>query len=367
MKVLHVITTLNRGGAETMLAGLCRLPGEKVKPTVAVLLSKGLLAEELRAGGVEVLELGFGRRLPNPFGLLKLAAWIRRNRPDVVQGWMYHADLTALLALWLSGRRNRTVLAWGIRCSDMDLARYSAVLRGVVRLCARLSRLPDVVIANSEAGRRVHAALGYRPRQFAVIHNGIDADRFAPDLAARATIRAELGIPADSVVFIHVARVDPMKDHAGFLAAMALLPDAVGIMVGRDTETLPPQANVIALGQRSDVPRLLNCADAVVSSSAYGEGFSNAIAEGMASGLTPIATDVGDAGAMILGTGWIVAPRNIAALASAMAEFMALRPERRAERGQAARQRIISQFNLAGSRLAFQAVYDKCEADRHAH
>jgi len=357
VKVLHVITTLNRGGAETMLAGLCRLPGDRVKPAVAVLLPKGLLVEELHAAGVEVLELGFGRRLPNPFGLLKLVAWIRRNRPDVVQGWMYHADLTALLALWLSGRRNRTVLAWGIRCSDMDLARYSAVLRGVVRLCARLSRLPDVVIANSEAGRRVHAALGYRPRHFAVVHNGIDADRFSPDPAARAAVRAELGIPDDSVVFIHVARVDPMKDHAGFLDAMARLPDAVGIMVGRDTETLPPQDNVIALGQRSDIARLLNCADAVVSSSAYGEGFSNAIAEGMASGLTPIATDVGDARMLVGATGYVVPPSNVEDIVQAMRAFAALPASQREAMGSAARDRIRTEFTLDGAARRMEATY----------
>lgn len=340
-----------------MLAALCRLPDSDMQPYVVSLLSNGLLVPELRASGVPVLELGFSKRLPNPVGLIRLALLIRREKPDVVQGWMYHGDLAALFALWLSGRRKATRLVWGIRCSDMDLSRYGVVVRHVVRICARLSRQPDMVIANSDAGRVVHEALGYRPRRFEVVHNGIDIGRFAPNAQARAEIRAELGISENRVVFAHVARVDPMKDHPAFLAAMARFPDTVGIMVGRDTQALPVQDNVVALGQRADVPRVLAAADVIVSSSAYGEGFSNALAEGMASGLVPIATDVGDAKAMLGDTGHIVPPGDIEALAGAIALVRDMDPQLRLERGLAARARIAEHFTLPAAAVAFRTMY----------
>ncbi len=214
---------------------------------------------------------------------------------DVVQGWLYHGDLAALLGLALSGRRRTTRLAWGLRCSNLDMDVYGRGLRLVQAACARLSRYPDIVIANSKAGLTTHLALGYRPRRTAVIYNGIDIERFAPDPARRAEVRRSLGIDERAPVIAHVARLDPMKDHQTLLAALGLLPQVHCLAIGAGTETLPDRPNLHRLGRRDDVSRLLPAADFIVSSSAYGEGFSNALAEGMASGLPAIATDIGDA------------------------------------------------------------------------
>ena len=98
-------------------------------------------------------------------------------------------------------------------------------------------------------------------------------------------MRSELGIPEDATVLAHVARVDPMKDHGSFLAAMKELPDLFALLVGAGTENLPAAGNVLRLGRRHDVARLFAAADFAVSSSGFGEGFSNALAEGMACGL----------------------------------------------------------------------------------
>ena len=73
----------------------------------------------------------------------------------------------------------------GVRCSDLDMARYGGQLARVIRLCAWLSRLPGAVVANSVAGRAVHRRLGYRAAAFPVIDNGIDTKHFRPD-ATRA-------------------------------------------------------------------------------------------------------------------------------------------------------------------------------------
>ena len=89
-----------------------------------------------------------------------------------------------------------------------------------------------------------------------------------------------------------------MKDHATFLAAMAELPSLTGVMVGEGTSELAAPPNVRALGRRRDTPALYAAADIVASTSAFGEGFSNVIAEGMSAGLVPVATDVGDAAAL---------------------------------------------------------------------
>jgi glycosyltransferase involved in cell wall biosynthesis len=191
----------------------------------------------------------------------------------------------------------------------------------------------------------------------AVIYNGIDTTRFQPNPALRAAQREQLGIPADALVAIHVARVDPMKDHETFLKAMAAVPNVRGILVGAGTEQLEIPANVTALGFRSDIPSLYPLADIVVSSSAFGEGFSNAIAEGMSAGLVPVATDVGDASHIVGDVGRLVPAQAGPALAEAIGTVAQLSQADRVCQGQRARERIIDNFALNRAVDAFSALY----------
>ena len=170
-------------------------------------------------------------------------------------------------------------------------------------------------------------------------------------------MRAELGIANDAVVVLHVARVDAMKDHGNFLAAMAQLPQAIGVMVGAGTPDLAAPPNVRALGARRDIARLYAAGDIVASSSAFGEGFSNVIAEGMSAGLVPVATDVGDARRIVGDSGWVVPPREAQALAAAIGEAAALPAPERASRGLAARARIATNFTLTKAAEDFARLY----------
>ncbi len=357
-RILHVITDLYVGGAETMLVRLATAePGLADEIQVVSLLPDGPMAVPLRAAGIPVVEHNFRNPLGIIAGTVRLVRLIAKTRPDIVQGWMYHGDLAALVAVALSGQRRSTRLAWNIRCSDLDLTKYGSLLRLVVRACVALSSVPDLVIANSTAGMDVHRAWGYRPRRAEIAPNGIDIDRYRPDPAARAAVRGEFSIADDAVVLAHVARLDPMKDHPGFLAAMANLPYAQALMVGAGTESLPGAANVYRLGRRSDVPRLLAAADFVVSSSAFGEGFSNALAEGMACGLPPVATAVGDAAIIVGDTGMLVPPRDPNALAAAVRALSRESRERRAERGARARGRILEHYSLERAQQRFAEIY----------
>jgi glycosyltransferase involved in cell wall biosynthesis len=325
-------------------------PGVADEITVVSLLPAEAHVERLRAAGVTVVELNFDRAAGVASGLLKLARLIAERRPDIVQGWMYHGDLAALVALVMSGRRKQTRLVWGIRCSALDLRHYGGFgLRLVVKACTLLSGWPDLVTANSAVGLKSHLAIGYRPRRAEVVANGIDVDAFRPDAAARRAVRLDLGISENTIVLAHVARVDAMKDHATFLAAMAQLPDVSALLVGAGTENLPGAHNVIRLGRRQDAARLFAAADFVVSSSRFGEGFSNVLGEGMACGLPAIATDVGDAKLIVSDTGVVVPPEDPVALAAGIRALAGESAAARAERGTRARARIVENFALAGA------------------
>ncbi|MGB8274591.1 MAG: glycosyltransferase [Alphaproteobacteria bacterium] len=356
--VMHVITGLYTGGAERMLSQLALYEQRRgLSPVVVTLLGGGALADHLAHNGVEVFSLGMTRGQPDPVAAWRLARFIRRRRPDVIQSWMYHADFMATIALLVSGRRRATRFYWGIRCSNMDLRDYGAGLRIVVDACSWMAAIPDAVIANSFQGREFHRRLGYRPRRFLVIDNGVDTTLYRPDDEAREKIRRGLGIPNDVFVVASVARVDPMKGHTVLLDALGRLPGVAVLAIGDKTEELPERPGLYRLGERRDVPELLAASDAFVSSSLYGEGFSNAVVEAMAAGLPAVVTDVGDSRRIVGDTGIVVPPGDPESLARAMKVLANEEPEVRTERRRRARQRVEAHFSLAHSMEAFDALY----------
>lgn len=333
-----------------MLVALCRALVARGIPQIVVSLTEGgPNAPVLEGLGARVVTLAPRGLAGAPASILALARLIRRERPAVVQGWLYHGDLFAALAHRLAGAPRRILLAWGLRNSDIDHARYGRLLS----IGARLSRWPGLVVSNSRAGVDFHLAQGYRPRRVAVIANGIDTHRFRPDSPTRRAVRAELGLAEGALVAIHAARVDPMKDHAGLLAAAAQVPQIAFLLVGAGTEALELPANARALGRRDDPERIAAAGDIVVSSSAFGEGFSNALAEGMAAGLVPVATDVGDA-RLILGPGGrCVPPSDPAALALALRRIAHMSGGERVAAGAAARARIETAFGVEAMAARF--------------
>jgi len=369
LTIAHLITTLERGGAEAMLTKLVRAHAALgVRSLVISLTGPGFYGPELEREGIAVWSLGMRRGVPEPGALLRLAGILRREKPDLLQSWLYHADLLGLLAAPLAGVPR---LAWNIRCSDMDMRRYSRLSRWLVKLLARLSRLPDAVLVNSEAGRRLHHDLGYRPKGWRVIPNGFDTALYRPDEGARREVRAELGLADDAPLVGLIARFDAMKDHATFLAAAERVarrhPEARFLLAGREVEAANPAFAAAAtgalagrtflLGPRADVPRLMAALDLCCLSSAFGEGFPNVIGEAMACGVPCVATDVGDAGRVIGDTGRVVAPGNPAALAEALDDLLELAPDARRHLGEAARRRIESEFSIATVAGRYLEIY----------
>lgn len=355
-RVMHVISGLDTGGAEAFLVQLATaLKSRGFAQDVVSVTTPGAHASTLEAEGIPVHALNVGSLTGAMAAVGRLAALVRKTRPDVMQGWMYYGDLFAALANKVVPGNRR--LYWNLRASDTVEGGYGRL----VRINAKMSGWPDLVIANSQTGLDFHLKHGYRPRRTDVIPNGVNTGKFRPDAGERAALRFELGLPEDAVVAIHVARLNPMKDHASFLKAMHSLPQMRGLLVGAGTETLDLPGNVTALGLRKDVDRLYRCGDIVVSSSAFAEGFSNVLAEGMSSGLIPIATDVGDARLIIGDTGQVVPIRDPEALAKALASE-AQHPDREA-RKRAARARMVENFTLARAVERFATIYQRGAAE----
>jgi glycosyltransferase involved in cell wall biosynthesis len=365
MRVVHVITGLGAGGAETMLGRLVEAQRAEVARVVS-LTDVGPIGAKIQALGVPVAALGMRRGRPDPLALWRLVRLLSQDRPDVVQTWMYHADLLGGVA----ARILRIPVIWGVR-HDRLSERDKALTRLTRRACALLSRwIPEKVVFNSEAARRTHAAVGYATSKLVVVPNGFDLSRFRPDAEARRAVRIELGIPQDAPAVGMVARYHPHKDHATFTAMAASVrqrcPSASFVLCGDGVDwsngelaeraaRAGLQPAIHLLGRRDDVERILAAVDVACLSSRT-ESFPNAIAEAMACGVPCVATDCGDVREIVGEAGRVVPVGDPAALAAAVLEVLRIEPEAREAMGAAARSRVARSYSIQAVALALREI-----------
>jgi len=367
LKILHLISTLDVGGAEQNLARLVETMNRDLFVNeVVCMTSPGPIGSRIEGGGTPVISLNMRKGTPEIGAVVRLRNIANHVRPDIVQCWMYHANVLGLTTL----RMNR--LVWNIRCSDMDLDLYGRVYRWTVKLGAFVSRLPVAVVINSHAGMSTHRSIGYHPRRWEIIPNGFETDLFRPDPQMRNAVRAELGIPENALLIGLICRFDPMKDHATFLQAASLMlqqhEETHFLLAGRGVSLNDPHFRSLLSGihaldhfhfldERSDVPSLCASLDIACSSSAWGEGLPNAIGEAMACGVPCVVTDVGDSALLVGDTGMVVEKRNPNALARAWSELLDAGEEKRRHLGQKARDRIVERYGIKTMNQRYESLY----------
>lgn len=373
--ITHVIVGLDVGGAERFLLRLIEAHRDdpQYAHRVISLTSKGTLGARLEEQGIPVTALGMKSLWDAPRTYARLKRALRANRPDVLQCWMYYADLLGGLA----GRRLgiRRIL-WGIRNSHFESG-GTRLKRAVRRSCAIASRhLPWRIVCVADSALEVHARAGYDRTRMEVIHNGYDPDAFTYSDTGRRRLRRELGIPPDSLVIGSLGRYSAAKDHHSFVqAANAAMRQRRGLyfmLVGRDlTRDNPALASQIAatmhperfllLGQRGDVADCLSAMDVFCLHSRT-EGFPNALGEAMSVGLPCITTDVGDA-RLLLGQGGRVVPAgDVPALAQAMIDMADLDAAQLHAMGARARRRIADHYTLDHAVDQYESLYQTAMA-----
>lgn len=359
LRILMLIRSLERGGAERQLSVLARgLQTRGHQVNVAVFYPGGALTDELLAAGVEVHSLDKRGRWDLPGFLLRLHRCLRRTRPQLLHGYLTVPNLLCvLLGAWRPG----LAVVWGIRASDMRARHYDWLAGLGCWLECRLARLADLCISNSEAGRRHAIAGGFPESRLRVVANGIDTQRFRPDPAAGAGQRQCWGVATSAILIGLVGRLDPMKDHPTFLRMAAALlvrhPDLRFVCVGDGPaayrQRLHAEATRLGLGEAliwagecTAMPAVYNALNLLVSSSAFGEGFANVVGEAMACEVPCVVTAVGD-GAIIVGdTGSVVPSANSRALTGACEALLALSAAQRRQQGRRARQRVSRLYSV---------------------
>jgi glycosyltransferase involved in cell wall biosynthesis len=298
--------------------------------------------------------------------LFKLVSIIRKECPDVVQGWMYHANLIISLANILI----RKPLFWSVRQSLESLDNEKPLTRAVIKFSRILSKFsPERIIYNSQTSLGQHEKIGFRPVSL-VIPNGFDLVAFdVADKEKKYKARAILGLPLDAVVLGQVARFHPTKNHLGFIETVAVFFDAhpklCVVMVGTDVQRDNPklmgvlsnltldkaQGKYYLMGERKDLPTVYHAIDFLVNPS-WGEAFPNVVGEAMACGVPCIVSDVGDSALIVGETGFVFKPGNLEQFRSVLSRALSLGPSQYQQSSQAARKRVEALYSIS-------SIYDQ--------
>jgi len=332
----------------------------------------GPMLADVRSEGFRVVALPMARSFSpraQSRALWSLIRLIRRERPDVVHAHMPISGLLARVAARLCGVRVVVYTCHGFLFNQPGPASRRGLALVLEWLVGKLTTL-YLTVSHEEAAdaRRLWIHRGAQ-----AIGNGRDPARFRPDPAARARIRAELGVPDDRIVVIAVSRLVRHKGYPELLEAMTEVPRAelwvVGERLASDHgEPMAPyleraQARLgdrlRLLGYRRDIPDLLAAADIFTLPSLF-EGLPMSIIEAMLTGLPVVATDIRGPREQIVPaeTGFLVPPRSIVPLARALARLVGDGPLRRTM-GSAGRLRAETLFD---ERVVIGRTVDLIEA-----
>lgn len=344
---------------------------------VIALMDQGVYGGRLISAGIPVYALNMPRGRVTLKGVIELYQLVRSIKPNVVQSWMYHADLIGGLVARLAGAK---IVIWGIR-GPFDKQRTALQTRITIRLCAFFSKwVPVSIISNSEHATEVHVEAGYSSDKLVKIPNGYPLNQFRPNETARDELLHELNLKHDVVLIGMVARFDPYKDHENLFRALLAITHKVGqvvcLLVGPGMSMMnQPLALLVKkygvqdivklIGPRFDVPRIMAALDVHVLSSAA-ESFPNVLAEAMACGTPCLTTDVGDAALIVGDTGWVVPHSDSAALAGAILEALdemknSIKWNRRREAG---RKRVIENYSLERMIVSYTRVWSDAINDK---
>jgi glycosyltransferase involved in cell wall biosynthesis len=329
LRVLYLIDSLGRGGAEHLLESYLRLlPDLGVDATVVALQERGgnPFAESIREAGTSVRTLGI-ERLRDRRAYRQVAEAVGSADPDVV-----HTQLEFSYILGSIAARRRGIPNVATLHTLEEPPRFSRAWARNRLTAWVLRRYADRIVAVSDHARRHHLEhLRLPPAKVMTLYNGIPTDRFRVAAGDRAEVRAEFGIPADAAVIVTVAVLRPPKGIADMLTALpevaARVPGACYLIVGDGPARaeLEDQARrqdlegrVHFAGRRADTPRMLAAADLFVLPS-HTEALPTVVAEAMAAGLPVVATRVGGTPEMVSAeTGQLVEPHRPDQLAAAV-------------------------------------------------
>jgi len=354
IRVLHVIDSLDLGGAQTTLLNFVRFHDrDRFALTVAVMHGRGVFAEAFEREGVPVVSLSAGKWPPGY--LAGLPRLLRRGRFDVGHFHLFGSNWVGKPLAALCGLRVRVNHD---QCNDRR--------RTERPWCAAADRVTNLlsshIFAVSASTRDVLTGREKIPAaKISVLPNAVDAGRFRPfEPGERARAREELGLSADRLVVAGLGRLHPQKNWPLFLQVAARFPDAEFIIAGTGPEEdrlrRAAPGHVRLAGFR-DARAVLAAADVFLLTSDY-EGTPMTLLEAMACGVPPVVSAIDGCEEVLQdGAGGFTArPGQVGDFAGRLAPLLADRALREAV-GAAAREKVLQFYNAKKQTRAVEEVY----------
>ena len=381
MRLLHIITSLETGGAQWVLVQLIQqLKLQGYEQSVISMKPNGEMAQLITDMGIPLNEIPF-----NLSNFIQARSQFERIissfQTDIIQSWLYHANF---LTIFLRNQKKIPIF-WGIHHSSEPhgQSRLKASTKNIIRISALFSKVtPQEIICCSRSALKSHSRIGYAESKMVYIPNGIDADRFKPDLQSRMILRSELGLSSEIQTIGYIARYHPQKDHDTFFKAANLLLEKKEnthfVLAGDQVDAKNPEiqkymlssknpSHFHLLGKRTDIPMITAGLDLATLSSSGDEAFPLTIIEAMASGIPCVATDVGDVNEMIGSSGLTVPTQNPKALSEGWLNILSKSPIERAVLGRAARDRVLNNFTNEAMAKMYGKVYNSDQGYNENH
>jgi glycosyltransferase involved in cell wall biosynthesis len=367
MKICHLIIGLGNGGAESNLYKIARKQVVNNDVTVVSLTTGGKYKSLLEEEKIEVKELGLRK---NPISLILCLFNLLRiiGHYDILQTWMYHADLIGLLV----GKLKRVKVVWNIRHTSLKPEENSTMTLIIAKINAWLSGKTDRIICCSEAAYESHVKYGYKASKIVILPNGYDTTKLKYHSDYHASLAKKYQVEADETVILMVARWHKIKNHGMLIKELSrdLYKEKkfklflAGPDINENNQELMnllqstqfPKEKIYLLGEIPNVETVMSLADILVLPS-YSEGFPNVIAEAMACETICIASDVGDARVILDHHGYLIDPYDSQTLEHALQSVFSMSPEEIEIRKRSGRKNIVEKYSIDKIASEYEEIY----------
>ena len=218
MKILHIINSLKKGGAETNLYKLLKYDDQKIiKKEIYVisLASDSFFTKKIKNLGHTVYSLDIENKYLFFLKIYKIYTLIKKINPDIVQTWMYHSCLIGgILAKFAKCKK----IIWSIRHSSYKYfkTKFSTII--VIKICSFLSKsIPKKIIYCSKKSMDFHIRIGYKKNKALLIYNGYDKNYF---FLKSKNIKIN---KLNKITFGIIGRNNPQKDHQNLINSLQLI------------------------------------------------------------------------------------------------------------------------------------------------